>query len=153
MSEHYFNSHIGNPLESTLAIGHLIFGGVLDRYPGLKICVAHGGGYLPAYWGRMDRGWRARADCAEHCQQLPSSYLKRLWLDTLVFDREQLESLVRTHGADRLCLGADYPFDMSEPDPVGFHAGPEEARAKMMGLNAAALLRLQVEASHSAGGT
>lgn len=154
MSEYYFNNLIGNPLESTLAIGHLIFGGVLDRHPGLKICVAHGGGFLPAYRGRMDRGWRARADCSEHCQHLPSSYLKRLWLDTLVFDREQLESLVRTHGVDRLCLGTDYPFDMSEPDPLGFHEGlPEEARAKVLGLNAAALLGLQVEASRPAGGS
>ena len=143
MSEYYFNNLIGNPLESTLAIGHLIFGGVLDRHPGLKICVAHGGGYLPGYWGRMDHGWRARGDCSEHCQQLPSSYLRRLWLDTLVFDPQQLESLVRTHGADRLCLGSDYPFDMSEPDPVGFHAGlDEESRRKVLGANAAELLGL-----------
>ena len=127
MSEYYFNNLIGNPLESTLAIGHLIFGGVLDRYPGLRICVAHGGGYMPGYWGRMDHGWRARGDCSEHCQHEPSSYLRKLWLDTLVFDQDQLDSLVRTHGADKLCLGTDYPFDMSEPDPVGFHARLDEA--------------------------
>ena len=117
LSEYYFNNLIGNPLESTLAIGHLIFGGVLDAHPGLKICVAHGGGYIPGYWGRMDHGWRARADCSEHCRHEPSSYLRKLWLDTLVFDQDQLDSLVRTHGADKLCLGTDYPFDMSEPDP------------------------------------
>ena len=56
MSEYYFNNLIGNPLESTLAVGHLIFGGVLDRHPGLRICVAHGGGYVPGYWGRIDHG-------------------------------------------------------------------------------------------------
>ncbi|MBO9580427.1 MAG: amidohydrolase [Sphingobium sp.] len=145
MSEYYFNNLIGNPLESTLALGHLIFGGVLDRYPRLKICVAHGGGYAPGYWGRMDHGWRARADCSEHCQHLPSSYLRKLWLDTLVFDKDQLDSLVRTHGADKLCLGTDYPFDMSEPDPVGFHAGLWEAdRKKVLGLNAAELLGLAI---------
>jgi len=144
MSEYYFNNLIGNPLESTLAVGHLIFGGVLDAYPRLKICVAHGGGYIPGYWGRMDHGWRARADCSEHCQHEPSSYLRKLWFDTLVFDKEQLESLVRTHGTDRLCLGSDYPFDMSEPDPVGFHAQLGElARAKILGLNAAHLLGLE----------
>jgi aminocarboxymuconate-semialdehyde decarboxylase len=140
MSEYYFNNLIGNPLESTLAIGHLIFGGVLDRFPGLKICVAHGGGYMPGYWGRMDHGWRARADCSEHCRHAPSSYLRKLWLDTLVFDPDQLDSLVRTHGADRLCLGTDYPFDMSEPDPVGFHARLDERdQAKILGRNAADL--------------
>ncbi|HTV80009.1 MAG TPA: amidohydrolase family protein [Steroidobacteraceae bacterium] len=145
MSEYYFNNLIGNPLESTLAVGHLIFGGVLDRYPGLRICVAHGGGYIPGYWGRMDHGWRARPDCREHCRDLPSSYLRKLWLDTLVFDREQLGSLVRTHGAERLCLGTDYPFDMSEPAPVGFHAGLQDAdRRKILGLNAAQLLGLSI---------
>lgn len=141
MSEYYFNNLIGNPLESTLAVGHLIFGGVLDRYPGLKICVAHGGGYMPSYWGRMDHGWRARADCREDCQHLPSSYLSKFWFDTLVFDRGQLDSLVRTYGPDKLCMGSDYPFDMSEPDPVGFHDGLAEAdRARILGANAAALL-------------
>lgn len=146
MREYYFNNLIGNPLESTLAMGHLIFGGVLDRHPGLRICVAHGGGYIPGYWGRMDHGWRAREDCREHCRNLPSSYLRKLWLDTLVFDHEQLESLVRTHGADRLCLGTDYPFDMSESDPVRLHARlAEPERAKILGMNAAELLGLVVQ--------
>jgi aminocarboxymuconate-semialdehyde decarboxylase len=145
LCEYYFNNLIGNPLESTLAVGHLIFGGVLDRYPGLRLCVAHGGGYLPGYWGRMDHGWRARADCSEHCANLPSSYLRRIWLDTLVFDKDQLDSLVRTHGADRLMLGTDYPFDMAEPDPVGFHQRLADGdRAKILGLNAAELLGLEI---------
>jgi aminocarboxymuconate-semialdehyde decarboxylase len=144
LSEFYFNNLIGNPLESTLAVGHLIFGGVLDAHPGLRICVAHGGGYIPGYWGRMDHGWRARADCSEHCRHEPSSYLRKLWLDTLVFDPNQLDSLVRTHGADKLCLGTDYPFDMSEPDPIGFHARLSDAdQAAILGLNAAELLGLE----------
>ena len=147
LTEYYFNNLIGNPLESTLAVGHLIFGGVLDRHPGLKICVAHGGGYIPGYWGRMDHGWRARADCREHCLNVPSSYLRKLWLDTLVFDQEELDSLVRTHGADRLCLGSDYPFDMSEPDPVGFHGRLDDAaKTRILGMNAAQLLGLTVQA-------
>jgi aminocarboxymuconate-semialdehyde decarboxylase len=144
LSEYYFNNLIGNPLESTLAVGHLIFGGVLDAYPSLKICVAHGGGYIPGYWGRMDHGWRARGDCSEHCRHEPSSYLRKLWLDTLVFDQEQLDTLVRTHGADKLCLGTDYPFDMSEPDPVGFHDRlSDKDKAKILGRNAAELLGLE----------
>jgi hypothetical protein len=92
----------------------------------------------------MDHGWRARGDCSEHCRHKPSSYLRKLWLDTLVFDRDQLDSLVRTHGADKLCLGTDYPFDMSEPDPLGFHERlSEENKAKILGLNAAHLLGLE----------
>lgn len=143
MGRYYLNNLIGNPLESTLALSHLIMGGVLDRNPGLKICVAHGGGYLSGYWGRMDHGWRARADCRGGCQHEPSTYLRKIWFDTLVFDPVQLENLVRSHGADRLCLGSDYPFDMSEPDPVRFHAAlSDEDRVKVLGGNAAMLLGL-----------
>lgn len=146
LSEHYLNNIIGNPLESTIALSHLIFGGVLDSHPGLKICVAHGGGYLPGYWGRMDHAFRAREDCRLHISREPSSYLRQIWLDTLVFDREQLKSLVRTHGCDRLCLGTDYPFDMAEPDPVSFHAELEDHDRKLIvGGNAAQLLGLETE--------
>jgi aminocarboxymuconate-semialdehyde decarboxylase len=146
-AEHYFSNVLGNPLESALAVGHLIFGGVLEAHPGLKVCVAHGGGYLPAYFGRMDHAASARSDCRRHLHRPPSEYLRRLWLDTLVFDRAQRDFLIATHGADRLCLGSDYPFDMAEPDPVGFHADLADAtRARIVGLNAAALLGLEVSA-------
>lgn len=145
LRDHYLTNLIGNPLDSTLAVSHLIFDGVLESHPGLKLCVAHGGGYLPGYWGRMDHAFRAREDCRQHIRRPPSEYLRRIWLDTLVFDQDQLDMLVRAHGADRLCLGSDYPFDMSEPDPVGFHARLDEgAKAKILGGNAAALLGLEV---------
>lgn len=149
LTEHYLNNLVGNPLESTIALSHLIFGGVLDAYPGLKICVAHGGGYLPAYRGRMDHAFRAREDCRQHIACEPSAYLGRLWFDSLVFDSSQLDYLVETFGADRICLGSDYPFDMGEPDPVGFVSHLKEAaRAKVLGSNAAQLLGL--EASRAA---
>jgi aminocarboxymuconate-semialdehyde decarboxylase len=116
---------------------------VLDRDPGLRICVAHGGGYLPSYFGRMDHGWRVRPDCREHIEHAPSDYLRRLYFDTLVFQPAQLDFLVRTYGADHLCLGTDYPFDMGEPDPIGFHAHLGEAdRAAILGGTAAKLLGL-----------
>lgn len=144
LSEHYLNNIIGNPLESTIALSHLIFGGVLDQHPGLKLCVAHGGGYLPGYWGRMDHAFRAREDCRQHISREPSSYLRQVWLDTLVFDQSQLAGLVLTHGCDKLCLGTDYPFDMGEPDPVGFHAKlSQDVRKKIVGGNAAELLGLE----------
>jgi aminocarboxymuconate-semialdehyde decarboxylase len=143
LSNHYFNNLIGNPLESAIAVGHLIFEGVLDRHPGLKLCVAHGGGYLPTYCGRMDHAWRARPDCREHISKAPSQCLRQLYFDTLVFDRNHLRYLVETYGADHLLLGTDYPFDMSEPDPVGFHAEVAAGdREKILGGNAARLLKL-----------
>lgn len=143
LSSHYLNNIIGNPIESTIALSHLIFEGVLDSYPGLKLCVAHGGGYLPGYWGRMDHAFRAREDCRQHIGREPSSYLRQVWLDTLVFDQDELDSLVKTHGADKLMMGTDYPFDMAEPDPVAFHDRLDDtAKAKILGLNACELLGL-----------
>jgi aminocarboxymuconate-semialdehyde decarboxylase len=145
LAQHYLNNIIGNPLESTIALSHLIFSGVLEAMPNLKLCVAHGGGYLSGYWGRMDHAYRAREDCREHISNLPSSYLRNVWLDTLVFDPDELESLVRTHGAEKLCMGTDYPFDMGEPDPVGFHKNLSgDVKDQILGLNAAELLGMEV---------
>lgn len=146
MRDHYFTNVIGNPLDSTLAVGHLIFGGVLDRYPRLKLCVAHGGGYLPAYAGRMEHAFAAREDCRVHISRPPSHYLKQIYFDTLVFDRDQLAYLIKKFGADHLLLGSDYPFDMAEPDPAGFVFGmpniSDSDRSAIMGGNAARLLGL-----------
>jgi len=143
LCEHYLNNLIGNPLESAIAVSHLIFGGVLERYPRLKLCVAHGGGYLPTYWGRMDHAWRERDDCRQFIPRPPSEYLRRLYFDTVVFDRRHLRFLLDTYGPEQLLMGTDYPFDMAEPDPVRFHAELEpHAREKILGGNALRLLRL-----------
>ncbi len=145
LREHYFNNVIGNPLESTIAVSHLIFGGVLDRHPGLKICVAHGGGYLPAYAGRMDHAHRHRADC-RGCRRQPSDYLRDLYFDTVVFDPEQVAYLVKRYGAGHVLLGSDHPFDMGDPDPVGLVKATDGLTpadlAGILGGNAAALLGL-----------
>jgi aminocarboxymuconate-semialdehyde decarboxylase len=91
----------------------------------------------------MDHAWRARPDCCEHITKPPSHYLRQLYFDTLVFDRAELRFLLDTYGADHLCLGTDYPFDMSEPNPLGFHAElPESDRAQILGGTAAKLLGL-----------
>ena len=143
LREHYFNNLLGNPIDSTIAVAHLIFDGVLERLPGLKICIAHGGGYAASYWGRLDHAWRARADCRMHISKPPSHYLRKLYFDTLVFDPAQLQFLLETYGADHLCLGTDYPFDMSEPDPLGFHSKLSDAdRDEVLGGTAARLLGL-----------
>jgi len=152
LKDHYFNNVLGNPIESTIALAHLVFDGVLDSLPKLKICVAHGGGYVSHYWGRMDHAWRARADCREHISKPPSHYLRQLYFDTLVFDQAELRFLVDVYGADHLCLGTDYPFDMSEPDPVGFHASLSLAeREQILGGTAARLLGLNLAAMAELG--
>ncbi len=120
MSDHYFPNTIGHPLESALAVGQLIFDGYLERFPKLKVCIAHGGGYIPAYWGRFEHAYAHRPDCRVNIKKPPSHYLKKLHFDTVVFSEQELKHLIETWGAERVMLGTDYPFDMAEPDPVGF---------------------------------
>jgi len=145
--ENYFVNLIGHPLESTLAIGYLIFDGVLDRHPGLKVCIAHGGGYAPAYAGRFDHGYHARPDCRQHISEPPSAYMRKLHFDTMVFEPDQLAFLIRKYGADHVLLGTDYPYDMGEDDPVGLVNRVEGLsdgdREAVCGLNAARLLNLE----------
>lgn len=147
LADHYFINIIGNPLDSTVCVSHLIFDGVLDRYSGLKICVAHGGGYLAAYGARMDHAWGAREDCCREIKHPPTSYLKKLYFDTVVFAPDQLAYLVQQYGSDHIVLGTDYPFDMAEDDPIGLLArtpGLSDAdRDAIAGGNAARLLKLK----------
>jgi aminocarboxymuconate-semialdehyde decarboxylase len=118
LSRFYFNNVIGNPLETTIALHYLIFDGVLERHPGLKIIAVHGGGYLGAYSGRIDHAWGARSDAKCDLPKPPSSYLKNIYVDTVVFTPEQLAALVATFGADHVLMGTDYPYDMGEYDPL-----------------------------------
>ncbi|MBG0830174.1 amidohydrolase [Planomonospora sp. ID67723] len=114
----YLSNIVGQPVENAAALSHLIFSGVLDRHPGLRIVAAHGGGYLPTHLGRADHGWRVRPD-ARGCAREPSSYLKDLWFDSLVHDPAVLRHLVSAAGPGRVLLGSDHPFDMGTDDPVG----------------------------------
>lgn len=147
LSDHYFNNVIGNPLDSTVAVSHLIFGGVLDAYPKLKLVVAHGGGFLRAYSGRMDHAHGARSDCRRCIKKKPTSYLKKLYFDTIVFTEHQLEYLVRQWGSDHIVLGTDYPYDMGMYDPIAFIEGARklsrDERARIVGGNAAKLLKIR----------
>ena len=146
LQDHYFINVIGNPLDSTVAVSHLIFDGVLDRYPGLKICVVHGGGYLPAYSGRIDHAHAAREDSRRCIKEPPTSYLRKLYFDTVVFTEHQLEYLVGLYGSDHIVLGTDYPFDMGMYDPVGFVDGTaaltKSDKEAIVGGNAARLLKI-----------
>jgi len=108
---------IGNPLETTVFLSHLIFEGTLDRFPGLKICGAHAGGYLPSYSGRSDAlcGRGSGADC-KVLKKKPSEYFKNeLYIDSMIFHEEGLRHLIAEVGVSHIVYGTDYPYDW----PVG----------------------------------
>ncbi len=147
LTHHYFNNVIGNPLDSTVAVSHLIFDGVMQRYPKLKVVVAHGGGFIAHYWARMDHAWRARPDCRTIIKNPPSSYLEKFYFDSITFDPEMLKRLIDKFGADHVVLGTDYPYDMGEDDPLGLIKKikrlPQAARDLIQGGNAARLLDIK----------
>jgi aminocarboxymuconate-semialdehyde decarboxylase len=143
---------VGNPLETTVALTHLIFDGTLDRYPGLKIVGCHGGGYLPSYMGRTDHC----AELSDRCKpgkRHPSEYFKgQLYCDSVVFTAEGLRHLIAEVGADHVLFGTDFPFDVEDP----YMGDPREAefilnvpglsdaeRRAIVGENAAKLLAIR----------
>jgi aminocarboxymuconate-semialdehyde decarboxylase len=144
LDRYYLRNIVGQNVEHAVALSHLIMSGVLDRHPGLKLVFAHGGGYLPFHPARMDHGWAVRPEITTPLRK-PSSYLRELWFDSLVYEPDLLELLVERVGADRVLLGSDFPFDMGVEDPVGHvHAcacSDADKRA-ICGDNAAALLGL-----------
>jgi aminocarboxymuconate-semialdehyde decarboxylase len=148
LTNHYFNNVIGNPLDSTVAVSHLIFDGVMARNPRLKVLVAHGGGYIAHYWARMDHAWRARPDTRTVIKRPPSTYLEKFYFDTITHDPEMLKRLVDRFGADHVVLGTDYPYDMGDEDPLGMVAQvkrlPAQDRDLITGGNAARLLKLKL---------
>jgi aminocarboxymuconate-semialdehyde decarboxylase len=145
-SRHYFNNVIGNPLETTLALHYLIFDGVLERHPNLKIIAVHGGGYLGGYQGRIDHVWGARSDGKAELPHPPTFYLKKVYVDSVVFTPHQLEALVDWFGVDHVMLGTDYPYDMAEYDPLEHLMSAERldegARSAIAGGNAQRLFGL-----------
>lgn len=134
----YLSNTVGQPTENAVALSHMIFSGVLDRHPGLVLVAAHGGGYLPTSIGRSDRAWKVRPE-AHGCADEPSSYLRKIWFDTVVHDPHQLRVLIEVAGASQVVLGSDFPFDMGLDDPVAFVRGadlPGEVMRRILGENA-----------------
>ena len=135
---------IGNPLETTIALSHLIFEGTLDRFPALKICSAHGGGYLPAYADRSDHACLTfPTQCNKTIKKRPTEYLKQLYFDSLIFSAEALRHLVAVCGASQIVLGTDYPYPWTTTavDHVLNTPGLSTAdQAAILGNNAAKLL-------------
>jgi aminocarboxymuconate-semialdehyde decarboxylase len=119
MGDYHLRNLIGNPAETALAGSRLLFGGVLERYPDLALILSHGGGALPHLIGRLTQGYRVRPECRLHASS-PAKLLGAFYFDTIVFDPKVLRHVVDTVGADRIILGTDYPFDMSDDNPVTF---------------------------------
>lgn len=145
LKQFYLINLCGNPFDTAIAASHLIFGGVLDAFPRLEISLPHGGGVLPILRGRLDRGFHIRAEC-KTISKPPSSYLKRFTYDTITYNEELLEDLIKLVGADRILVGSDYCFDIAYEEPVRFLNGvkslTKEQKQQIVWSNAAKLLRL-----------
>lgn len=143
----YLGNTVGNPLETTVALSHMIFDGFLDRFPGLTILAAHGGGYLPSYIGRSDKCYSWNEECRK-MKRAPSEYLKgpQLHFDALVYSPSNIRHLVATVGASQVVIGTDFAFEVASTAPVDEILGtPGLTRAEqvaILGGNAARLLKL-----------
>jgi len=143
----YLSNVIGYPVETTIFLSHLIFDGTLDRFPGLKICTAHAGGYLPSYAGRSDYGCVRSPSSCTGAKKHASEYLRQLYFDSIIFTPEGLRHLVAECGAGQIMLGTDYPFPWSTTtvDQVFQTPGLSDAeRRAILGETAARLLKIKV---------
>ena len=138
---------IGNPLETTIFLEHLIYDGTLDKFPGLKICAAHGGGYLPSYAARSDYGCNRFPETCTKIKKKPTEYLRRLYFDSMVFTPEGLRHLVAECGVSQIMIGTDYPFAWSTTTVNHVLNTPGLSNADkraILGDNAARLLNIKV---------
>jgi len=142
LNAYYLFNTVGNPTETALALSRVIFSGILERYPELRFWSAHGGGYLGSHIVRADHAWHAREDSRTTIAP-PSELLRRTYVDSLVYEPEQLRHLVSVMGASQVTLGSDYPFDMGVDDTVdrleAAGLDPHDTEA-VRGANAARLL-------------
>ena len=120
IDRYHLPNTVGNLAERALTFASLVFGGVMDRFPDLKICLAHGGGTVCYGIGRMDRGWQVRPEARTKLQNPPSTYVRRFYYDCLTHSEAALRFLLDTVGADRVVLGTDWPADMSIDWPVSW---------------------------------
>ena len=148
MGSYFLPWLVGMPAETSLAICSVIFGGILDRLPELKICFAHGGGSFPGTLARIEKGYHARPDlCGVNGCSSPREYTDRFYLDTLVHDSSSLDFLIDIFGTDRLALGTDYPFPLGEDHPgkliEQMESLTDEQKQQMLGGTALEFLGLE----------
>jgi aminocarboxymuconate-semialdehyde decarboxylase len=145
----WLDNSIGNPLDTTIALSHLIFEGTLDRFPGLKVIAAHGGGYLPSYADRSDHACTVGPKGCNpdiKLKKRPSEYLKQIYFDSLVFTPEALRHLAVQVGAGQIVLGSDYPYpwQLNPVDHIFASASlSDEEKADILGRTAARVFNLE----------
>jgi len=143
LRSYYLNNLIGNPLDTTIAAACLVFGGVLERHPALKVLLVHGGGFVPYQAGRWAHGWHVRSEPKINIKQSPEPWIDRFYYDTILHAKPQLEFLVSSVGPARVLLGSDYPYDMGTGECVrqvkALAIGAAD-KAKVLCDNAGALL-------------
>ncbi len=148
MRQYELGNLFGNPIETGANAASLIFGGVMERFPTLKISLAHGGGVLPYIIGRFDRGWQVRPEAKKSkMTRSPSTYLKQFYFDTILFSREALLYLIQVVGAGHVMIGSDYPFDMGYERPSDLVESlglPKEQAALIFYETAARLLKIKI---------
>lgn len=143
--EYYVRSLVGNPTETAVAAVRLMFSGLLERFPNLRICLAHGGGSLPFILGRVKQGFACRPECRVHTTTPVDSLVRRFYYDTVVFDPATLAFLGGQVGLDRIVMGTDFPFEISIRDPVSLVESGLGADATMITTStASALLKLSL---------
>ena len=143
MRSYYLNNLIGNPLDTTIAAASLVFGGVLERHPKLKVLLVHGGGFVPYQAGRWVHGWHVRGEPKVNIKRSPEPWLDRFYYDTILHAKPQLEFLIASVGPGRVLLGSDYPYDMGTGEcvrQVKALSLPEAEKAAVLSGNALALL-------------
>jgi aminocarboxymuconate-semialdehyde decarboxylase len=140
----YFQwNSIGQSYEESMAISSLMYEGILDKFPKLHVCISHGGGYMPFNFGRINRNWLEKPSTRVHMKQPPADFLKMLWYDSCVYEKDLLQRLVDVVGADRIVLGSDYP--VGDRKPVEFIRACElgaETEEKILRGNAERFLLL-----------
>ncbi|MDE2167687.1 MAG: amidohydrolase [Alphaproteobacteria bacterium] len=118
MADYHLRNLVGFPFDTTLAAAKLIFSGVLERFPRLRICLGQAGGFLPWIIGRLDAGFRARPECRRNIVRPPSDYLRQFYYDTIIHSPASSHFLIEVVGSNRVMLGTDFPFDMGAASPV-----------------------------------
>jgi aminocarboxymuconate-semialdehyde decarboxylase len=122
-ARYHLPNTIGNLADRAVTFATLVFGGVMDEFPDLKICLGHGGGYTCYGIGRMDHGWQVRSEARVHITQPPSAYLGHFYYDCIVYTEPALRFLIDSVGADRVVFGTDWPYDMALDWPVAWVLG------------------------------
>jgi aminocarboxymuconate-semialdehyde decarboxylase len=147
MERYYLDNIVGNPMETTLAIGSVVFGGVLERFKKLTFCWCHGGGFWPYQIGRFDHGYEVRPEPKANIKVPPSSYAKQMYYDTITHSEAALSYLVSTMGRSNILFGTDFPWDMGDYDTIpiiqGLKGVNTRDRARILGETSAKLFNIK----------